>query len=393
MLNPFRSVSVYQLRQRWKAGLLLFALVIAAVTLWYTESLAQGLRRREAREVERWAMAVEHIIHAANEVDLTLATQIIEDNESIPLLLVDDQDRVVSSRNVAWRDSTAADTLYWMDAMKAYAPPIELELAPGLSQYIYQYESTTLGQLRVYPRVLLGVMALFLSLSYYGFHRARRAEQDQVWTGMARETAHQLGTPLSALYGWLTVLEDEAASHPNLMPLLAEVRKDLERLQTVADRFSKIGSDQPGEVADLAPLIEHSVGYLQKRLPKGVELRYEVAPTLPLVRYQPVLLGWVLENLIRNAVDALPDQKGRIEVRAHRVGDQVVVDVADNGKGMTAKVRRSVFRPGFTTKKRGWGLGLSLARRIAVQGHGGHLDVLHSAPGHGTTFRLALPLP
>ena len=393
MLNPFNVVSVYQLRQRWKAGLLLFAVVIAGATLWYTETLAANLRRREAREVERWAMAVEHIVHSADEVDLTLATQIIEDNESIPLLLVDDAGTVVSSRNVAWRDSTAADTAAWIDRMAAYAEPIEIELVPGMSQYIYQYESTTLGQLRTYPRVLLGVMALFLSLSYYGFHRARRAEEDQVWTGMARETAHQLGTPLSALYGWLTVLEDEAEGQPNVLPLLAEVRKDLERLQTVADRFSKIGSDQPGEVADLSPLVEHSVSYLQKRLPKGVELRYDIEPGLPAVRYQPVLLGWVLENLIRNAVDALPDQRGRIEVRARRVGDQVVLDVEDNGKGMTAKVRRSVFRPGFTTKKRGWGLGLSLARRIAVQGHGGQLQVLHSAPGQGTTFRLALPLP
>jgi len=393
MLNPFKSVSVYSLRQRWKAGLLLFALIIAAATLWYTESLAANLRRREAREVERWAMAVEHIVHSADEVDLSLATEIIEDNESIPLLLVDDFGTVVSSRNVTWSDSTAADTAAWIARMADYAPPIEIELVPGMSQFIYQYESTTLRQLRTYPRVLLGVMALFLSLSYYGFHRARRAEEDQVWTGMARETAHQLGTPLSALYGWLTVLEDEAAGQPNVIPLLAEVRKDLERLQTVADRFSKIGSDQPGTVADLAPLVEHSVSYLQKRLPKGVDLRYEVAPALPPVRYQPVLLGWVLENLIRNAVDALHDQKGRIEVRAHRLGDQVILDVTDNGKGMTAKVRRSVFRPGFTTKKRGWGLGLSLARRIAEQGHGGSLQVLHSAPGQGTTFRLALPLP
>ncbi|MFM8565343.1 MAG: sensor histidine kinase [Bacteroidota bacterium] len=393
MLNPFKSVSVYALRQRWKAGLLLFALFIAAATLWYTESLAANLRRREAREVERWAMAVEHIVHSADEVDLSLATEIIEDNESIPLLLVDDFGTVVSSRNVTWNDSTAADTAAWIARMADYAPPIEIELVPGMSQFIYQYESTTLRQLRTYPRVLLGVMALFLSLSYYGFHRARRAEEDQVWTGMARETAHQLGTPLSALYGWLTVLEDEAAGQPNVLPLLAEVRKDLERLQTVADRFSKIGSDQPGTVADLAPLVEHSVSYLQKRLPKGVDLRYEVVPSLPPVRYQPVLLGWVLENLIRNAVDALHDQKGRIEVRAHRLGDQVILDVTDNGKGMTAKVRRSVFRPGFTTKKRGWGLGLSLARRIAEQGHGGSLQVLHSTPGQGTTFRLALPLP
>jgi hypothetical protein len=236
-------------------------------------------------------------------------------------------------------------------------------------------------------------MGLFLLLSYYGFHRAHRAEEDQVWTGMARETAHQLGTPLSALYGWVTVLEDEASTQPNLLPLIAEVRKDLERLQTVADRFSKIGSDQAGEVADLAPLIVHSVAYLQKRLPKGIQLSHSIAPSLPSVCYQPVLLGWVLENLIRNAVDALPDQKGRIEVRALRLGDQVIIDVEDNGKGMTAAVRRSVFRPGFTTKKRGWGLGLSLARRIAVQGHKGQLDVFQSTPGKGTTFRLSLPMP
>ena len=393
MRNPIEILSVNQLRQRWKAGLLLLALVIAAATLWYTESLAANLRLREAREVARWAMAVEHMQQASLDVDLTLASRIIEENESIPLLLLDDAGRIISSRNVLWDDAAAADTAQWKALMAAYAPPIELQPEPGLYQYIYQYESTTLAQLRTYPRVLLGVMGLFLLLSYYGFHRAHRAEEDQVWTGMARETAHQLGTPLSALYGWVTVLEDEASTQPNLLPLIAEVRKDLERLQTVADRFSKIGSDQAGEVADLAPLIVHSVAYLQKRLPKGIQLSHSIAPSLPAVCYQPVLLGWVLENLIRNAVDALPDQKGRIEVRALRLGDQVVIDVEDNGKGMTAALRRSVFRPGFTTKKRGWGLGLSLARRIAVQGHKGQLEVFQSTPGKGTTFRLALPMP
>lgn len=393
MRNPFEILSVYQLRQRWKAGLLLLALVIAAATLWYTESLAANLRLREAREVARWAVAVEQMQQASLEVDLTLAAKIIEENESIPLLLLDDAGRIVSSRNVLWDDASAADTAQWKALMAAYAPPIELQSGPGMYQYIYQYESTTLAQLRTYPRVLLGVMGLFLLLSYYGFHRAHRAEEDQVWTGMARETAHQLGTPLSALYGWVTVLEDEASTQPNLLPLIAEVRKDLERLQTVADRFSKIGSDQAGEVADLAPLICHSVAYLQKRLPKGIQLSHSIAPSLPAVCYQPVLLGWVLENLIRNAVDALPDQKGRIEVRALRLGDQVVIDVEDNGKGMTAALRRSVFRPGFTTKKRGWGLGLSLARRIAVQGHKGQLEVFQSSPGKGTTFRLSLPMP
>lgn len=393
MRNPIEILSVYQLRQRWKAGLLLLALVIAAATLWYTESLAANLRLREAREVARWAMAVEHMQQASLEADLTLAAKIIEENESIPLLLLDDAGRIISSRNVLWDQATAADTAQWKALMAAYAPPIELQPGPGMYQYIYQYESTTLAQLRTYPRVLLGVMGLFLLLSYYGFHRAHRAEEDQVWTGMARETAHQLGTPLSALYGWVTVLEDEASTQPNLLPLIAEVRKDLERLQTVADRFSKIGSDQAGEVADLAPLIVHSVAYLQKRLPKGIQLSHSIAPSLPAVCYQPVLLGWVLENLIRNAVDALPDQKGRIEVRALSLGDQVVIDVEDNGKGMTAALRRSVFRPGFTTKKRGWGLGLSLARRIAVQGHKGQLEVFQSSPGKGTTFRLSLPMP
>ena len=205
----------------------MIALVIAAATLWYTESLAANLRLREAREVARWAMAVEHIMQASQEVDLTLATKIMEENESIPLLLVDDAGRVISSRNVLWDETTAADTAHWKTVMAAYAVPIELQPQPGTYQYIYQHESTTLAKLRTYPRVLLGVMGLFLLLSYYGFHRARRAEEDQVWTGMARETAHQLGTPLSALYGWVTVLEDEASTQPNLLPLIAEVRKDL----------------------------------------------------------------------------------------------------------------------------------------------------------------------
>jgi signal transduction histidine kinase len=318
--------------------------------------------------------------------DLQFVNRVLEGNTSIPVMLVDGQGRIMAYRNLTERQSqTVEDLERTLEAMKRFAQPIAAEIAPGQYQYVYRLESVVLHRLRIYPRVLLGIMFLFVVLAYWAFSRARRAEQDRVWTGMARETAHQLGTPISALLGWLTLLKEE-----NTAPAtVAEMERDVERLQVIADRFSKMGSTGPMEPLCVQQWLTEVLGYWSKRLPTAVDVHWVPDGSAYWVRASPVLLGWVLENLVRNATDAM-DGKGLLTFTVRRQGKEVHLDVTDTGKGMTPTVAQSVFRPGFTTKARGWGLGLSLSQRIAHEQHGGRLVVLRTAPGIGTTFRLTL---
>ncbi len=379
-------MDLYQVKNVWKGALLLSAVAIGALTLWYTEQFAARLRAEEERRVELWAEAVESIVQSDPEADLTLATRIIELNTTIPLILTDANGVILNHRNLPERDTSSAAIEAELTRMMAYAAPIPVHLLPGVDQFIYRNESTNLRRLRFYPRFLLGIIGAYILLAYIGFSRARKAEQDRVWTGMARETAHQLGTPLSALYGWTTLLEEEGASPA----AVTEIKKDLARLQTVADRFSKIGIDGKGQLGDVYELIHSTVDYLQRRSSEDITFTVELPEDLPHVPMQPVLLGWVVENLMRNAMDAM-EGRGTLTISGQILSRKVIIDVSDTGKGMSPRVKRSVFNPGFTTKTRGWGLGLSLSKRIIEAGHGGTLSVHRSAPGEGSTFRIELP--
>ncbi len=379
-------MDLYQVKNVWKGALLLSAVAIGALTLWYTEQFAARLRAEEERRVELWAEAVESIVQSDPEADLTLATRIIELNTTIPLILTDANGVILNHRNLPERDTSSAAIEAELTRMMAYAAPIPVHLLPGVDQFIYRNESTNLRRLRFYPRFLLGIIGAYILLAYIGFSRARKAEQDRVWTGMARETAHQLGTPLSALYGWTTLLEEEGASPA----AVTEIKKDLARLQTVADRFSKIGIDGKGQLGDVSELIHSTVDYLQRRSSEDITFTVELPEDLPHVPMQPVLLGWVVENLMRNAMDAM-EGRGTLTISGQILSRKVIIDVSDTGKGMTPRIKRSVFNPGFTTKTRGWGLGLSLSKRIIEAGHGGTLSVHRSAPGEGSTFRIELP--
>ena len=379
-------MDLYQVKNVWKGALLLSAVAIGALTLWYTEQFAARLRAEEERRVELWAEAVESIVQSDPEADLTLATRIIELNTTIPLILTDANGVILNHRNLPERDTSSAAIEAELTRMMAYAAPIPVHLLPGVDQFIYRNESTNLRRLRFYPRFLLGIIGAYILLAYIGFSRARKAEQDRVWTGMARETAHQLGTPLSALYGWTTLLEEEGASPA----AVTEIKKDLARLQTVADRFSKIGIDGKGQLGDVSELIHSTVDYLQRRSSEDITFTVELPEGLPHVPMQPVLLGWVVENLLRNAMDAM-EGRGTLTISGQILTRKIIVDVTDTGRGMSARVKRSVFNPGFTTKTRGWGLGLSLSKRIIEVGHGGTLSVYRSAPGEGSTFRIELP--
>ncbi|MDO7592512.1 MAG: HAMP domain-containing histidine kinase [Schleiferiaceae bacterium] len=371
-----------------KVGLMGLAVAIGVLTWMYTEQLASQLSKEEQRRVDLWAQAVEQVTQSDPGTDLTLATSILEMNQSIPLILTDDQDRVISTRNLAISDSTTSRQQARLEVMKAYADAIPLEVLPGVNQYIYQDESLHLKRLRLYPKLLLGIIFCYVALAYAAFSRARKAEQDRVWTGLARETAHQLGTPLSALYGWIELLEQKGYS----AAAMSEIRKDVNRLQTVADRFSKIGAEDAREPGNIKDVIEGMTSYVAKRLPKSVKLDIQCENNLPDIAMQPVLLSWVLENIIRNGVDALEGESGEVKLACARLGDHLVIDITDNGKGMSSSLRRRVFEPGFTTKTRGWGLGLSLAKRIVERSHGGKLSVIASSPSSGSTFRIELPL-
>ncbi|MDA9256170.1 HAMP domain-containing histidine kinase [Schleiferiaceae bacterium] len=371
-----------------KVGLMGLAVAIGVLTWMYTEQLASQLSKEEQRRVDLWAQAVEQVTQSDPGTDLTLATSILEMNQSIPLILTDDQDRVISTRNLAISDSTTSRQQARLEVMKAYADAIPLEVLPGVNQYIYQDESLHLKRLRLYPKLLLGIIFCYVALAYAAFSRARKAEQDRVWTGLARETAHQLGTPLSALYGWIELLEQKGYS----ATAMSEIRKDVNRLQTVADRFSKIGAEDAREPGNIKDVIEGMTSYVAKRLPKSVKLDIQCENNLPDIAMQPVLLSWVLENIIRNGVDALEGESGEVKLACVRLGNHLVIDITDNGKGMSSSLRRRVFEPGFTTKTRGWGLGLSLAKRIVERSHGGKLSVIASSPSLGSTFRIELPL-
>lgn len=376
--------------KRWiKLVLLLTAIAIGALTLWFTEDLARELREDARQRVAIWAQAMQEIGSSDAGANLNLHVSVISQNQSIPIILADSTGQVLEHRNLGARRQWTADQLQAeLKDMATYADPIHISIDGLPDQYVYQGESILLRRLRMYPRFLLGIIASFILLSYVMFSRLRKAEQDRVWTGMARETAHQIGTPLSALYGWAELLEADGVAESALV----EIRRDLDRLQTVSDRFSKIGSDEGYQAHAAEALIQGLVEYLSKRLPKHIALEYQCDTDLPEVRMQPVLVSWVLENIIRNAVDAMEGKEGMINVACVQRDDWVQIQIQDSGKGMSSSTKRRVFQPGFTTKTRGWGLGLSLAKRIIEKNHHGRLYVSRSTPGEGTTFCMELPI-
>ena len=357
------------------------AIGIGAFTLWYTEELAEKIKAEEAKRIDLWAQATKSV-NDPNTVDFTLALEIIKTNTSIPIILVDENDKIEKHRNLKNRDTSELGLYAELEKMKKYASPIEVG-----KKHIYRNETDILRKLRWYPRFLLGIIGLYILIAYFGFSQSRKGEQDRVWTGMARETAHQLGTPLTALYGWTALLEEK-----ELAPgAVAEIKKDLKRLQTVADRFSKIGIEGKKELGNLVQILNQTVEYLKNRSSGSVKFQVHTPSSVPFIYMHPVLLGWVFENIIRNAIDAMMGE-GKVSITVQELPKKLIIDFTDSGTGMTSRVKRSVFKPGFTTKTRGWGLGLSLSKRIIQEGHGGKLTVYRSAPGEGTTIRMELPI-
>jgi len=381
-------LELYNYKNRWKVALLIVAVLIAIGTLWYTETFLKELRAEEGKRAQIWAEATKILATEEDGSQLLLALQVAGQNTTIPIIMTDADTNIIQHRNLKVPrtnpDKFIAKELQRMiDENEA----IVFDISEDEKNLIFYRDSSILTQLRIYPMVLLGVIGLFIMIAYMAFSNVRRSEQNRVWTGMAKETAHQIGTPLSSLMGWIEILRSQDAN----AEALQEMEKDVARLKTITDRFSKIGSIPKLELADIAMATENAMNYMNRRSSNRITLEFHNELSTPIfIPLSLQLYGWVIENLIRNAIDAI-EGKGRIDVTLTELNNNVQIEVQDTGKGLAAGTAKAIFRPGFTTKTRGWGLGLSLAKRIIDEFHGGKISVAKTALGKGTTFKIVLP--
>ncbi len=379
----------YDKKTLWKFILLIFAVLIGVVSLWYTESFLDELRKGEIKKVNQYADAVKFTVRANESTDLTLALSIIEDNSiTIPLILTDEKDSIINVRNLD--EDRLGDTAWIkqkMEDMQSKHKPIEVILGDNQRNYIYYENSILLTQLRFYPIVLLIVISVFIGIAYVAFSNARRVEQNQVWNGLAKETAHQIGTPLTSLTGWVELFKDKNVGRE----MVEEMEKDIMRLNTITDRFSKIGSKPHLQPYPIKKVVAEAVEYIKNRSFKKISISLETEPKIEKVvlSLNKPLFEWAIENLIRNAIDAIK-VKGEIHIRLLDHPKYIRIEVEDTGKGIPANKQVAVFKPGYSTKSRGWGLGLSLTKRIIEEYHNGKILIARSEVGKGTTLRIQL---
>jgi len=377
---------VYTRKIWWKIAIISFGTIIGLASLLHTESFLGELRNEEERKIKLWAQAVEEVLFAEDDLNLSFYTQIIQDNTTIPVILTDNEGNIIAHRNLSVPESNPEKYLLKkLDEFKTSGQVLENQFADGQTNYLYYKGSNLLTKLRLYPLILLAVIGIYMLISYMAFSNARRSEQNKVWTGMAKETAHQIGTPLSALMGWITYLKEQ---YPKEIAF-GEMEKDIDRLTEITDRFSKIGSQPELSDLNLDQTISRTADYLSTRLGKKISLttKLEIESN---VQHNRQLISWVLENMIKNAADAL-EGKGEISIRKETAAAEVHLFISDNGKGIPTNDQRKIFQPGFTTKSRGWGLGLSLAKRIIEDYHQGKVVLVESGTHVGTTFKITLP--
>ncbi|MBS3807056.1 MAG: HAMP domain-containing histidine kinase [Bacteroidales bacterium] len=380
-------MNIYHRKQRWKIYLLLAALFIVVGSYWFTNNLTRQLAEEERKKVELWAQGMKELTQNRNlDKDYSFILEVIRNNETVPMILTDEKEKMISMRNVHIGERNQEREIQELIAeMKQQHEPIEINLPQG-KQYIFYKDSTLLTRLSYFPFIQLGVVALFLLISYYAFSTARKAEQNQVWVGMSKETAHQLGTPTTSLLANLELLRMTLDDQS----IIGEIEKDINRLEKITERFSKIGSQPALKSESLPPILSGVLEYIRTRTSKRVSfnLNFREEDDLQVPLNKP-LFEWVVENLLKNAIDSM-DGDGVIDVQVHCKGQQVMIDVSDQGKGISRSKQKAIFQPGYTTKTRGWGLGLSLAKRIIEQYHKGKIFVHHSEPGKGTTLRMIL---
>lgn len=376
--------------KRIRTVLIVVAIIIAVLSLFVSQSLVKDLSREEHSKMEVFAQAYQSLSDADENTDLSLVLSVMSGNKTIPVIVVDENDDVKSFLNIEIRKAdTLAFLSNYVERMRSLGNSIKIyydESDPDHYNEVCFDESLLLNRLTVYPYIQLGVVVLFVLIAIFALLSFKKTEQNRVWVGLSKETAHQLGTPISSLMAWTELLKDKYDDDE----LIAEMEKDVNRLQMVAERFSKIGSMPEPVQADMVGVLDGVIDYVEHRSPATVKFIRNF-PNPPVnAKVNASLFGWVIENICKNAVDAMSG-KGKLTIKLTEDKNYVTIDVTDTGKGIAKNSWRSVFDPGYTTKERGWGLGLSLAKRIVTEYHKGKIYVAHSELGKGTTFRIEIP--
>jgi two-component sensor histidine kinase len=379
-------------KDRWKFGLAIGGLIIIIISLAYTQFLTKKIAQEEENKIAQWFRAYEDLqknpVDSIDLCDYTLHQEIITSNTTIPAILVNDQGKIEGAINYSL--NKLKDTAFLAKELKEIIaegrPPVQI-----LDQTIYYKHSKLLTLLKYYPLFQFLLISAFVGLGYLGFSAVRRSEQNKVWVGMAKETAHQLGTPISAIMGWVEYLRTSHSEDESTQEVLKELDVDISRLDLIADRFSKIGSTPELKPLNLEENLARNLDYMRRRASKGIDFSLEVIQgTELIVPVNEHLLDWVIENLLRNSIDAIEDGKGSIHIKLCGMNQYTLIELTDSGKGIPKSDWKTIFQPGFTTKKRGWGLGLSLSKRIIEDYHGGKIFVKKSVPKTETTFVIEL---
>jgi two-component system, sporulation sensor kinase D len=402
-------INAYQNRRLWNYILLFFATIIASGSLMYTRYLVKNIAKSERARAQVWSLSIKETVTADNNTSLSYVST-VRDSSIVPAIVTNEKGEILYVRGLdstktqidippdmaAEKKAPKYDPEYFnvqREIMESQHEPFRINLPPIAGNphpywLVYYKDSDLLTQLRLFPYVQLSVIAIFLLLAYAAFNSSRKSEQNQVWVGLAKETAHQLGTPISSLMAWLELLKDKFNAEED--PLMAEMGNDIKRLEIIADRFSKIGSVPKLDTLTVYDVVKDFVDYFRVRVSHNISFEVTGDTTVKAGLNVP-LFDWVTENLLKNAVNAI-EGKGDIKVHisTNKVKDQIFIDIVDTGKGIPRSKFTTVFQPGYTTRKRGWGLGLSLTKRIVENYHNGHIFVRDSELGKGTTFRISL---
>ena len=367
---------------RWL--IILISFLIISLILWNTYTFFQIFKNEERLKMNLWAKAQKTLINADANTDVELPLQIFSTNSSIPIILTENN-KIINAVNIDEKIiASTSESAHFLADLKNENDPIVIQYAPGKFQKLYYGNSALLNKLKYYPIALVLIIVLFAALVYNFYRSTKMATQNKLWAGMAKETAHQIGTPLSSLIGWIELLKAENVAESTTQ----EIEKDIERLQTITDRFSKIGSEPKLENQDIIAATQETIDYLQSRFSKQVVFSFQ-APELPVfVLFNATLHSWTIENLVKNAIDAMKG-KGNLDLVMELEGEWIQIKVSDTGIGIPKKQFKTIFEPGFTTKTRGWGLGLSLTKRIVEEYHKGRIKVVQSEIGKGSTIQLS----
>lgn len=380
-------MKIFHYKTLWKSLLLLIAVFIGLGSLIYTEYLVSKLKVEERKNVQLWAEATRLISLPDTSQNVEFLSTIIETNNTVPVILTDESDSIISARN--FDTHKPGDFKYirmQLEKIREKNKPIKINLENGHFNLIYYKDSIILTMLIYYPYTQLGIIIFFIFVSYLAFRSSRKAEQNQVWVGMSKETAHQLGTPTSSLAGWIEILQN---NYPEVS-ITTELARDVERLEKVTERFSRIGSKPSLTKENIVVLITRTVDYLKSRTSSKVKFVDEYSSKNDImVPVNPALFEWVIENVSKNAIDAM-EGNGEITIRIAETERNALIDISDTGKGIPKSAFNKIFNPGFTTKQRGWGLGLSLAKRIIEEYHNGKIFVRHSEVGKGSCIRIVM---